>query len=113
VQVFVIEGMLLPVFAFLYLRSPLRGRFDNQRTSLARRVARIALPGMIAYVSYMLILYAYRAGGEVAAVTAVRQASIPISVVLAGVFLREGTIARRLAASLILSAGIVVIVTGN
>jgi len=51
--------------------------------------------------------------GDVAAVTAVRQASIPLSVILGGVFLSEGSIVRRLIASLILALGIVLIVTGG
>ena len=42
--------------------------------------------------------------------TSVRQASIPISVMLGGFFLREGAIARRLIAASLLAAGIVVIV---
>jgi len=45
--------------------------------------------------------------------TAVRQASIPLSVILGGVFLSEESTARRLIASLILALGIVLIVTGG
>jgi drug/metabolite transporter (DMT)-like permease len=63
------------------------------------------------YGSYVLILLAYSQGGEVAAVTTIRQASIPISVVLGGYFLNEGAITRRLIASLILSMGIIVVIT--
>lgn len=79
---------------FLWLRRPLHG---------------LAV-GVLAYASYWLILEAYAQGGNVAAVTAVRQASIPISVVLGGMVLREGAMFRRLGASLLLAAGIVVIV---
>jgi len=71
------------------------------------------VPGVMAYTSYYLILIAFKLGGDVAAVTSVRQASIPISVLLGGFFLREGAILRRLFASLLLAAGIgVIIVTG-
>ena len=66
--------------------------------------------GVMAYASYWLILEAYAQGGEVAAVTSVRQASIPISVLLGGMVLREGAMVRRLGASMLLAAGIVVIV---
>jgi len=66
--------------------------------------------GVMAYASYWLILEAYAQGGAVAAVTSVRQASIPISVLVGGVLLREGAVFRRLGASLLLAAGIVVIV---
>jgi len=62
------------------------------------------------YGSYLLILTAYNLGGDVASVTTVRQASIPISVILGGYFLNEGAIARRLIASLILSAGIIIVI---
>jgi drug/metabolite transporter (DMT)-like permease len=66
--------------------------------------------GVFAYASYWLILEAYAQGGNVAAVTSVRQASIPISVLIGGLLLQEGALFRRLGASLLLAAGIVVIV---
>ena len=66
--------------------------------------------GVICYTSYLLILLAYQSGGEVAAVNSIRQASIPISVILGGMWLREIDIKQRLLASLLLSLGIVVIV---
>ncbi len=67
--------------------------------------------GGICYLSYFLILMAYAMGGDVAAVTSVRQASIPISVILGGLMFREGSMVRRFAASLLLAFGIVVIAT--
>ena len=69
----------------------------------------ILAPGALAYLSYYLILLAYQFGGEVAAVTAIRQASIPISVALGGLFLREGAMQRRFFAAGLLALGIVVI----
>jgi len=66
--------------------------------------------GIICYASYLLILLAYQSGGEVAAVNSVRQASIPISVLLGGMWLMEKNMKQRILASLLLSAGIVVIV---
>lgn len=65
---------------------------------------------LLCYGSYYLILIAFGMGGNVAAITAVRQASIPISVLIGGLILRESGMARRLAASLIMAAGIGVIV---
>ena len=53
---------------------------------------------------------AFQLGGEVATVTAVRQASIPISVLLGVFILREGKLGVRLGWSLILAAGIVILV---
>jgi drug/metabolite transporter (DMT)-like permease len=71
---------------------------------------RSAGTGLIAFTSYSLILTAYAWGGEVAAVSSLRQASIPISVLIGGLWLGEAGLALRLAASLLLAAGIVVIV---
>ena len=69
----------------------------------------MVLPGVLAYSSYYLILIAYQLGGDVAAVTSMRQASIPISVLLGGLFLREGAMLRRFCAAGLLALGIVVI----
>ena len=55
------------------------------------------------YVSYYLILWVYGHGGDVAAVTSVRQASIPFSVLIGGLWLKEPDMTRRLFASLILA----------
>ena len=66
--------------------------------------------GVICYISYFLILLAYQGGGEVAVVNSVRQASIPISVILGGMWLKEIDIKQRILASLLLSLGIVLIV---
>ncbi|MBL6930443.1 MAG: hypothetical protein ISR46_03005 [Rhodospirillales bacterium] len=75
----------------------------------ARRPAMFIAIGCICYLSYFLILSAYGMGGDVAAVTSIRQASIPISVILGGLMFREGSMIRRLAASCLLAFGIVVI----
>ncbi len=64
----------------------------------------------ICYCSYYLILYVYSEGADVAAVATVRQASIPISVLIGGLYLREGAVLRRFAASLFLAIGIVGII---
>ncbi len=118
VQMFWVEGMLTPFFITKYLLKRRHLTRDPSAapatiSSLAKLAPYLILPGLIAYTSYYLILYAYQLGGEVAAVTAVRQASIPVSVILGGYYLREGSIVRRLLASLILAAGIVIIVTSG
>jgi len=69
--------------------------------------------GALAYASYMLILAAYAEGGDVAAVTTVRQLSIPVSVLLGGMVLKEALLRRRLAASLLLVCGIVLVILGS
>lgn len=66
--------------------------------------------GVLCYASYYLILLAFQLGGDVAAVTSVRQASIPISVLLGGLWLKEQGLLTRLGASVLLAVGIVVIV---
>lgn len=104
-----VEILLIPVYLGLFLRRRVPPRFSSPRPAAAN-LAMFIVPGIMAYASYYLILLAYKYGGDVAAVTSVRQASIPISVLLGGFFLREGAILRRLFASLLLAAGIVVII---
>lgn len=109
VQMLVVESLLIPVYLGLWLRRRTHTNFADARPVMMRATMLI-VPGAMAYASYYLILLAYQMGGEVAAVTSVRQASIPISVLLGGFFLREGAILRRLVAALLLAAGIVVII---
>lgn len=109
VLVFVVEGLLVPIYAFIWFR-------QRAANGLPKTVPRISLiylllPGVLSYASYYLILLAYQFGGEVAVVTSVRQASIPISVALGGLFLREGAMVRRFCAAGLLALGIVVIAT--
>ena len=66
--------------------------------------------GVLCYISYLLILFSYQGGGEVAVVNSVRQASIPFSVLLGGMWLKETDMGQRILASLLLAAGIVVMV---
>ncbi len=68
------------------------------------------LAGALAYASYYLILLAYALGAAVAAVAAVRQASIPFSVLLGGLWLGERNLGGRLGASVVMAGGIVLIV---
>ncbi len=77
---------------------------------LVRTPRRVVAGGVLSYSSYLLILIAFQLGGNVAAVTALRQASIPVSIVLGGVFLKEAGIAGRFVWSTLLIAGIVVII---
>jgi len=112
VQMLWVEALLIPVYLGLFLRRRVHTSFPgfaNPRPATAG-LAMLVVPGIMAYASYYLILLAFKLGGDVAAVTSVRQASIPISVLLGGFFLREGAIMRRLCASLLLAAGIVVII---
>jgi len=109
VQMFWVEMVLIPVFLILFLRRQNHPPIKDVRP-MGTRAAMLIVPGVMAYSSYLLILWAYQMGGEVAAVTSVRQASIPISVLLGGFFLREGAILRRMIAASLLAAGIVIII---
>jgi drug/metabolite transporter (DMT)-like permease len=68
------------------------------------------ISGISAYVSYILMLSAFQLGGNVAALSAARQASIPISVLIGGLLLKEINTLGRLTWSLILALGIAVII---
>jgi drug/metabolite transporter (DMT)-like permease len=102
------QGMALPVelLAFHLAGMPVRA-------GGARGWLRGAAAGVIAYASYYLILLVYQLGGSVAAVTSVRQASIPLSVLMGALWLGEGRMAGRLGASLVVAAGIVLIVVNR
>jgi len=109
VQMLWVEMLLIPVYLGVFLHGRVPTRISVPRLTVAR-LTMFIVPGVLAYASYYLILLAFKLGGDVAAVTSVRQASIPISVLLGGFFLREGAILRRLFASLLLAVGIVVII---
>lgn len=70
---------------------------------------KILFAGMASYLSYLFILAAFKMGAEAAVVTAVRQASIPISVVLAAFFLGETRLMRRMAWASLIALGILAI----
>ncbi|WP_306115718.1 MULTISPECIES: hypothetical protein [unclassified Roseovarius] len=108
VLVALVEGPLVLFYGALWLRQRSTRTVTPQRPGNFSWL-HIILPGALAYSSYYLILIAYQLGGDVAAVTSMRQASIPISVLLGGLFLREGAMARRLFAAGLLALGIVVI----
>jgi uncharacterized membrane protein len=55
-------------------------------------------------------LFAFQAGGEVAVVSAIRQVSIPLSVLLGALVLNEKRFLVRLAWSLLLAGGVVIII---
>jgi len=59
------------------------------KTNFANAPQRIILAGVSSYVSYYLILWAFKVGSEAAAVNAIRQVSIPLAVVFATIVLKE------------------------
>ena len=114
VVVFFWQSVLaLPIYlTFLWTRQKL---FDGPSLpTLTRhwraRMGRNLLAGALAYISYLLILWAYQRGGDVAAVTSVRLASIPLSVLGAVFLLKERSLGRRMFWASILAAGIAVVI---
>ena len=71
---------------------------------------RFAVAGITAYVSYYFILMAFQMGANVAAVSAVRQVSIPFSVLMGCLIYKEARMTARLAWSILLALGVAVIV---
>ena len=74
---------------------------------------RFFLTGFTAYISYLLILYSFRMGANVAAVSAIRQISIPFSVLMGGFFLLEKKMNYRLFWSLLLTFGVIIIIVSS
>ena len=66
--------------------------------------------GITSYASYYLILLVFQMGANVAAVASVRQISIPLSVILGGLILKEARMSKRLGWSLLLAAGVILII---
>lgn len=108
VLIFVIEGVVAPIYAVQWYRNRPPRRAAPLRL-LSVNTLWLLVPGIVCYISYFLILLAYQLGGDVAAVTSLRQASILFSVLLGGMLLREGAILRRFSAAAIIVGGIVVI----
>ncbi len=107
---FWVQATTVPVFGVLFGRGRPSWRFLLPIGLWTRAPLRYAALGVLAYASYYLILVAYGRGANVAAVNAVRQVAIPLSVLLGGMWLAEGGMGRRLAAGLAIAAGVAVIV---
>jgi len=108
VLMFAVDGLVFPIYLVRWLRKRSHVELQAETTHLFSPIY-VLLPGVLSYLSYYLILAAYQLGGDVAVVTSIRQASIPISVALGGFFLREGAMKRRFFAASLLALGIVVI----
>lgn len=70
---------------------------------------RIVFAGFASYLSYLFILTAFQLGAETATVSAVRQASIPVSVILAAIILNEPRFLHRIAWASLIALGILAI----
>ena len=107
---FAVEAALLVIY--LPVMALLGHGFVGERAILllSARPWRHLGAAVLCYASYSLILWSYKLGGDVAAVTTVRQASIPLSVLIGWAVLKELHLGRRLPASLLMVAGILVVI---
>ncbi len=102
-----LTGMLATVRAWedRHAKSPISGLLRGWVTSPWR----IFIAGLTSYVSYIFILNAFQLGAEAAPVTAVRQASIPVSVLLAALILKEPRFLHRIGWASLIALGILCI----
>ncbi|MGI9387578.1 MAG: EamA family transporter, partial [Methyloligellaceae bacterium] len=107
---FVIPSMTL---LFAVTRSRGRSIYTHLFAGWVETPFRFLFAGTTAYVSYYLILTAFQLGANVAAVSAVRQVSIPLSVLMGCLVLKETRMTARLAWSLVLAFGVVIIILAD
>ncbi|NIR31377.1 MAG: EamA family transporter [Gammaproteobacteria bacterium] len=101
------------VMLFVSTRPTLRPPLRHLLGAWPEAPWRLIAAGTLSYASYLLILFAFRLGGNVAAVSSLRQASIPLSVLMGVAVLKEGRLARRFVWSLVLALGIVIIISAR
>lgn len=103
--------MVTPAFAVLSVLFKPAGISTGPHLSgaFARTPLRLAAASIVSYLSYLCILVAFGIGAGAAETAAVRQASIPVSVVLAALVLGETRLVHRLGWASLIAAGIVLI----
>ena len=103
--------LTLACAVFFVIRKP-AGRPVTEHLFGGWRVTplRYLCAAVTSYLSYYLILVSYQMGGNVAAVNSLRQVSIPLSVILGGLYLKEADTRSRLLWAFALAAGVVVII---
>ena len=90
------------------IASPLSGVFLGWIAAPGK----ILFAGVSSYLSYLLILKAFSIGADTASVSAVRQASIPVSVALAAILLQEPQFLKRIKWASLIALGIAFIALG-
>jgi len=108
--IFLIPGMAL---VFLFTKSPEQSIARHLLSGWVRTPGRYVIVGTSAYASYYCILWAFQLGGSAAAVSSVRLVSIPLSVLLGCLILKEERLTARLSWSILLTMGIVLIIYSN
>jgi len=101
--------MLTPALAALTLLFKPRDRSALEYLTVGWRQTplRVVAASMVSYLSYLCILYAFGLGAGAAQTAAMRQASIPVSVVLAAVVVGETRFLNRLGWATLIALGIV------
>ena len=112
VYMFVLYIFVVPLMAVvLSIRRPAdRNLFNHLFGGWLKTPGRFAIAGLSAYASYYMILITFQLGANVAAVSAVRQVSIPFSVLLGCLIYKEARMKARLLWSGLLAIGVIVIV---
>ena len=106
--------LTLAFVAFFTLTRPIKRPLSQQLFGCwGSSSLHVLASGALSYASYVLILFAFQAGGEVAVVSAIRQVSIPFSVLLGALVLKEQRVRARLAWSLLLASGVALIIAGG
>lgn len=103
--------MVTPAFAGLMLLFKPHGRSAVEHLTGGWRQTplRLVAASLVSYLSYLCILVAFGIGAGAAETAAMRQASIPVSVILAAVVVGERRILNRLAWSSLIALGIALI----
>ena len=104
-----------PAMAIIFILTRPSGKniYEYLFLGWGKKPLRFFLAGFTAYISYLLILYSFRMGANVAAVSAIRQISIPFSVLIGGFFLLEKQMNYRLFWSILLTLGVIIIIVSS
>ena len=108
--IFMIPGLALVLIS---TKPPEQSLYPHLLSGWVRTPVRFIIVGVTAYASYYLILWAFQLGGSAAAVSSVRLISIPLSVLMGCLIFKEARLTMRLAWSVLLTLGIVVIIYSN
>ena len=104
-----------PAMAIIFILTRPSGKniYEYLFLGWGKKPLRFFLAGFTAYISYLLILYSFRMGANVAAVSSIRQISIPFSVLIGGFFLLEKQMNYRLFWSILLTLGVIIIIVSS
>ena len=106
----VLPGMAV---VFVVMRPPGRGALEHLFAGWRATPWRFLSAGILSYVSYYLLLAAFHLGGNVAAVASLRQISIPVSVLLGALVLKERRLIGRFGWSALLALGVALVLVAR